>query len=1844
MDWQGPPLERVDWDAVLRDLAASPLPRAAPRALPLEALETIDWDAAVSAALGITDPVGQIANIIWGWVDSVLKKFGEMLGKALEPVAGTLGKAWDFLRENVPKIGDWIKEATNVLQGIGAAFAGFSNAILQLPQLLWQALPDWLKNFFTGLADFFTKTVPEFFGKTLPEFFAKTLPETFRTVADFFARTLPDMFRTIADFFTKTLPGALGAIADFFTKTLPQVLGTVGDFFTKTLPELFTKTLPAFFADLGARISGAFSAVADFFTRALPGAVTQAFGAIADFFTKTVPELFTRTLPSALADIVSRIGGALAPVVDFFTKTVPDFFTRVLPGAVTQAFGAIADFFTRAVPEFFTRTLPAFFTELGARLAGALGAVADFFTKAVPDFFTRVLPGFFVDLGQKLAGALGTVADFFTRVVPGALKGFADAIMGAFGAAAKFFTEILPGAFGGFVNAIVGFFTQTLPRVFTVDIPGFFQMLAEKLGAVMGALAAVPGAVTGAINALKGAFEELGKALPQLPQMVVDAVARAFMLPPEVQEKVKAWLQRCSRDPPGCLLALAGKLLRRATEWLKSALETAWKHIVDALKWVWERIMEGAGALAGAFMNAITGFWQAVSKALLDVALAVFKWAAGAAASVVKGVKEILGIKNPAGNPDGQEGAEEDAFKVSPWWRGMPWAWTWEGRGPEVEFVFLDGLLKTRGMAHQMWAIGGELLGIYWLGTLMPLVLRSLAKLLEGFTFRFEFAPELRLPWILGAATKWQAEIRINAAELFHALGEGFGSFAHAFAIGTSFAVAQLFLANLQHLYVPRIMLFYEKYADKIIGAAAREHGIQSAIYSFMVRVPLASEMVEWARRWIAAIRVPQVSKEVKAIVEGVPERYRALKTEQVLDTLKLHLTYLGLPKWYSEFLAQDPDKFVITFKDRFGKDRKLSLSPLYELPTHSELARMTQRDIFPGVDVMKAVGWVRGWNEDLTTMIYLLTFRYPSFEKLWTFYMRALSGMLWFKAPPVAETIFKKEADQVGAGKPVSPLDLQKALGAGEEAAARVKAMETALNVYLKWIEYSNFSWFTESTEMYGIPVGREIVGTLGGWVADSWLMWDVAADIPTKIDMRWMSRYGIFQLMADRFRGAGVTFESYAPLVEAVPKLMDGQPASQIQVDLTWFSKLLQATGLHPAWVPVVTVAENIMAIADEMTLLRTGWINLFKEGLLTHDAMERSLAGLFVASYKVGYWDPERKAWTSGWINLPVRWLPHERKLLEYRALIDRVMDLYREFYGYMRSAVRSMVLTPEEARKALADFVEELDGHYSKVAKEITGYEVHLKHDEEYLKLWLDMFAQLGRFEAMERGRMWWQRVSGWLLYRVAQGYVDPKRVEEMLQKLRELLKLTDIEIKAYAEIVKTVFDIIQRERVPTPWQVATLAEYVDVPAELVAKSVETYGVPEEFRPLLMQYARLRPVKADYRAVINAAVRARRYGAISDAELDAIIEGARAYGFTEREIALLKMRAELEHAIDEVRQHGRMRPLTPWQLAALAEYVDVPADLVGKAIAEYGVPQDYAPLVARYIALRPVKADYRAVINAAIRAFRLGALPREQLDAIIGAARDYGFTDREIALLRLRADLEELAAAAREYVPTPAQLAAMAEHVPLVKQYAAQALAARRVTGVWAGAWLAYIHARTLADDLRAWARAALALVENLVADDTLLGAVLESLKAVGYEDAELALLRQTVMLNAARRAWNELLGRVGELSRMSRYAPAAADLAWRRLEAAINALPADDATKNLIKTMWHQFIAHYQNYPEVRAYIGELVAAYAYGAIGDAELDRELQQLRELGVPEITLALARRRAWLRRLRVMAARRR
>jgi hypothetical protein len=283
---------------------------------------------------------------------------------------------------------------------------------------------------------------------------------------------------------------------------------------------------------------------------------------------------------------------------------------------------------------------------------------------------------------------------------------------------------------------------------------------------------------------------------------------------------------------------------------------------------------------------------------------------------------------------------------------------------------------------------------------------------------------------------------------------------------------------------------------------------------------------------------------------------------------------------------------------------------------------------------------------------------------------------------------------------------------------------------------------------------------------------------------------------------------------------------------------------------------------------------------------------------------------------------------------------------------------------------------------------------------------------------------------------------------------------------------------------------------------------------------------------------------------------------------------------------------------------------------------------------------LKPDYRAVINVALRALRYRAITDEQWKRILEMARMFGFTDPEVALIQLRAELEMAIEEAREYVPTPAMLATIAEVVPEVRKYMAQVFEARRVRGVWAEIWARYIHLRPVVDEVRRWASAMFDLAERLIITVEQLKPVFDILKSYGWEDVEVEIAKRTILAVQVRIAFGEAHGTVRALAGMARWSDKAADLAYSRALKLIDVLPVDSATKELLKQMWKEYIIGTQVHLEARSYIGELVAAYGDGVIDDATLDKELEYLKKLGVPEARLALVKRQAHLRRARRLA----
>ncbi|MCQ5337280.1 MAG: hypothetical protein NO475_03685 [Candidatus Methanomethylicia archaeon] len=1302
----------------------------------------------------------------------------------------------------------------------------------------------------------------------------------------------------------------------------------------------------------------------------LAGALSSFYDLIKKAFESVAKTIYDKLLE--VWDVITKIPGYFSSVLDAINRIVvtpiQSFISWIsdnlpkLSEAVSLALSKAVETITK-LPDYvksFVDSIAKYFSDFIDRIKDGFAWLFDQIAK-IRDFISGLISGIATalsDLAGRIKEGFSWLIDQLAKI-PGILdsliKDLSSRVLSAFSEISKGLSALadlisrMPGVVKASLESIIGDVVKGVGGVTEWVRKGFeslatvfedwFTKARDWFTEATRILKELGATFTGFVNAVL--------LLPDRLKVIFEGFVKFF-------ENLWFSLQEFLKDPSSWLKKNLVEPLLKLGSTIFEGLKTVWDAIYSALSWLWDKIYSGVMWIKDRLIDAV----KSLIEMIIKTAEGVKSWLEGLISKFFKETEK-----------DSKVYAFDPIIATS----------------QEVERTFQYAIKRVGGVAENLWLLSGSLMLPYWKVTLIPLMLRGLVRTFGDLTITIE-------PGIAGSKIGG-ASYQIKLSEFADAVVKGFEVYYTGYAMGVSMAIANMFVVNLQQLYTPRVISYYDLRIKDILSDVLKDEFEAGAKVNMFLKSVSETALIDYARRMLA-------------LSEGIKDEK---KLKEILSTVKAHLKIYGLPAWYINYLTSHPEQLAVSFMDRFGADRKVYLSHIFELPTHSELARMTQRDIFPGVDVMKRVSWVRGWNEDLTTMIYLLTFKYPPFEKLWTFYMRALAGMLWFSPPEIITKVFEAEAKEVKAGKPVSPLDLQKALAGSDQ----VKAFELALNTYFKWLEYSNFSWFTDKTTMYGINIGAEITNKLGGWTSDSWLLADISADIPTKIDMRWMSRYGIFQFMADKFKEAGVVFESYSPLVEIIPNLMEATAKTQIQVDLRWFSKLIQATGLHPAWVPIVTVAENIMVISDEMTLLRSGWLNLFKEGIITVEDVEKYLAGLIVTSYLVGYWDPERKIWTSGWINLPIRWLPHERKLLELRMAMDRVLDVFREIYSYIRSGIRTIAITTKDAEAKLRALISKLNEHYKEITKEITGTSFELKIDEKYLNLWLEAQSLAQDIEAYERVRIWWSRVSGWVLYRVAYGYVAEQEVSNLIDTVSKYIPLYPVEVNAYKEIAKAMLNIARKEAIPSPSQLAVFSEYMVLSTDLIKDVLTKYNVPKEYYDIWIRYIRLRPVYDDVRRWANAMFTLAEYLIIDIKQLDPVFKILSTYGYEDLEIAIIQktiLAEQVRHAFDYILG-------SPRNITAMARYSEKATDLAyTRAIRLIDVlPVDentknlLKEMWKQYIMSYQAYPEIRSYMTEIINAYADGILDEKGLEEELNYLRKLGVPELRLALVKRTAEM-------------------------------------------------------------------------------------------------------------------------------------------------------------------------------------------------------------------------------------------
>jgi len=506
----------------------------------------------------------------------------------------------------------------------------------------------------------------------------------------------------------------------------------------------------------------------------------------------------------------------------------------------------------------------------------------------------------------------------------------------------------------------------------------------------------------------------------------------------------------------------------------------------------------------------------------------------------------------------------------------------------------------------------------------------------------------------------------------------------------------------------------------------------------------------------------------------------------------------------------------------------------MYDIPTGSELCRMMVRDIFgpienPFPSFEEAIA-MRGFTSDVAKLYYLLHFRYPGMDRLFQFICRVAAGFGWVTAKPTPEAGLGFEGPS-----PKEMSDRYKA-----NPLQSVRELTKLLVPYSKWHDYAPFAWMRDFT-------------------ADRLIVLDLMADIPMRIDARWMYKWMIIS-----------------------------------DDDLM---RIVVARGMHPIWVERIAVAEAMNALAEERTYVRTGVISTFKEGFVTERLLEWVLGRLTTVQI-LG----------KNWV---VRFLPSEVKLLALRAKYDRSIDILRDYFADLRSSVADNIMKYEGMVGALKNAV-------GKLAETL---EITLKLDETYMEQYKPVVETLHTIYTTRRIRVWLRYMMFRILTRFAEGYITKGEMYGFIDSLVARGKLTDDEKALLVEVADFMYTYFLRETrarailrkltrgaiteqkareelmkigiereaadalIEQYAKIHTISvdklvgmmEYIPVPDKFLKEKMDVVGIPPEEQKLYVPYAIVRELSEELRAYTREVMKDYVEGFITKDQLTRELDG-------------------------------------------------------------------------------------------------------------------------------------------------------------------------------------------------------------------------------------------------------------------------------------------------------------------------------------------------------------------------------
>lgn len=1232
-------------------------------------------------------------------------------------------------------------------------------------------------------------------------------------------------------------------------------------------------------------------------------------------------------------------------------------------------------------------------------------------------------------LRQFIVNTINSVSAWLNETIVSGVKGFIDwlwqQISPALTGIGSWIQEAtqrltdLGSVFQGFVNAILQF-----PNWFPT---WFKENIADPISGALESLAKwiwehLPGWLREAIQGLKNALESLARdPLGTLKSALAYLASQLWSLLPEWLRNALTGLQKAwasfvksaegfFKDPWGNIRAafesLAKWIWDNLPDWLRGAIQgfqswisdiqeafreflkdpAGWisARLQDLAKWIWEQLPEPVKGFFAWLNDLFTQAGEALWKFFAQDLPGFFGW-------LWQGIQEF--VEDPLG------WLQKNI--VEPVWGGLTWLWE------QASAFFSDVAGKVVGFFRDLgdklmdalkgaaeWAMGLVKGLLSWLsdvtqplrdaivGVAKPLLVdmpKELAKQVGEF-FTKLFKPEEG-----GGAGELEflPAIYMAVAPFFIAsllAPRGFKALSHVLAELRARLEGALQPLGLGGRIVISIMsrinqVLYElgDLMEKVPLKFLEAFGLGAGVVAML---PIRYPMTYAWKQYFRGLGLGDIPFELPAYGETL-RLVRRVGVEEARDRIRDILMYRGYPDWFIENTVAPVEELKLEITDRFGSKRVVPLALTYAQPSLSELTTMMIRDIFgvgpQGLEQYAAWAYRLGLYKDVAYLYYLLHFRYPSPERLWEFTARGLAGLLWYEPTRDEVEEASAAAKALGAKAPVAPASLNfegdKLLG--------------ALRSYMKWHDYANFAW-------------------IEGFTSDNWLMMDVMADIPEKVDIRWMTRWGLFDFLVSKLAARGLNW--LAPASQFIA-IVDDRPVNEkVFMDLTMMCRLLQSRGLHPYYVPLVAVAETMNAFADERTLLRTGILDIYRYGAMDYETLDSLMSNLVTVSFAVAYYDVRRREWRGGYVNAPLVYLPAERKLLALRAVIDRYVRVVREMLTEIEAGYREYVIGGDEARKYLRDLMGVVNKYFGPATQDIAGRELAMKLDEAFITSILQAWGPARVLYTVRRIRYWFYRVLGWLVYRLAHGYVRYEDIEDITRIFAESARLAPLEAETIEKLAKRLVDVAAREYIPTPSQLATMAEVVPAARALTELVLEERRVPEEWRPIWRRYITVKPLVDEVRRLLTVVENLYEYFMIDERMYDKFLSVLRGFGWEPGEIGIMKDRGNV------LRWYRAYRELvgTPRELLTMAEYVPRARRLVlaevKKRIDALPIPdsdkQFLYGLWEDYIRIRPVYDEVRSEVTELINDYARGVITWEQFTRLLEELKKWGLDDYEI----------------------------------------------------------------------------------------------------------------------------------------------------------------------------------------------------------------------------------------------------